>query len=140
MPAPVIIPKYLEIVYNENDAVPTPNDVAATTDHAPMVLSNNKVVETQPYEIPISGILVVGNNQTNQSSSTVLPRPVAANQGSKDSLHHTINMPNHSLSSNFSSIVSSPGGDDSLQTLLPQVVGTLNAANGSSAAVGSIEV
>lgn len=140
-----MIPKYLEIVYDENDVAI--NQLESESSPQLDQCNSLKVVETQPYEIPISGILVVGNNNNQQ---TILPRPPSSNsqgESGSSSLHHTIDIPNCSISntsnsntnnisnnnpntsSNFSSLISNQGIDDSLQTLLPTQTLNSNGRN-----------
>lgn len=117
---PAILPKYIEIVYNEEDVSPAAQETECLTSKAAIV------VDTQPYEIPISGVVVVDNNLNNNNptnNSTTLSHP----NYNKDSGSYHIDIPNSGSignninCSNLSSIVSIPGGDDSMQTLLPQV-------------------
>lgn len=92
---PVHIPKYLELVYNENDALPPPPSELSESD-------NNKM--KTPYEIPLNL-----NNDTTINSNKV------ENNNSHLSNHHRNNVPVGS--SNCSSI---SGDEGSLQALLGQ--------------------
>lgn len=122
MAGSVPIPKYIQVVYDESDAVPCASsvDMSETCCQLPAITDNNP---RQPYEVPI----VLAKNYSSSSSSTSC-------SNNKDLLtqrnHSTLmNMNENSdvpsivvvggVSTSNCSSLSSPGGDESMQALLP---------------------
>lgn len=159
--APVAIPKYIEVLYNENDnqaPIETSETECLTASNYPHNPQSKATVkaESQPYEIPLSGVLVIPTNHTTDNSnlssissnrqlgSSNTAANLASSNGtlgrsSQNTSDHTRSLNNvglsgethisgsiqlpqsHNSNSNFSSLVSNSGGDDSMQTLLSNV-------------------